>query len=160
MTAILSDCGQYRFLLGRDLEPATTMPVRLLYIMQNPSTADAEADDPTIRRCKHFAAQAGYTSFEVVNLFAYRTKSPKVLADAGYPAHPKEHAHMVEAMKRANAICCAWGAVDGKLGEVAFWVKQILLLQRKPVLCLGKTKAGHPRHPLYVPNSTNFQSYP
>lgn len=158
MSAVISDCGKFRFVLGRQLNDPNTH--RLLYIMLNPSTADASIDDPTIRRCTTFALKHGYTSFEVVNLFAFRTPSPKVLADAGYPSHRQEYEYAVAAMKRADAICCAWGAIPkGVPSLVAGLMRNLALVQRKPMVCLGKTKDGHPRHPLYLPNSATFQEF-
>ena len=67
MSAVISDCGKYRYVLERD---KGSNP--LVFLMLNPSTADASLDDPTIRRCRRFSEDNGYTGIVVVNLYAYR----------------------------------------------------------------------------------------
>ena len=77
--AVLSDDGRYRYTHGRRRAPGPLMG----FVMLNPSTADAYADDPTIRRCVGFARREGLAGIEVVNLFAYRTPKPAALTAAG-----------------------------------------------------------------------------
>lgn len=74
--AVISDDGRYRYRLWRTWAPE--LP-RMAWIMLNPSTADAEVDDPTIRRCVGFAKREGCGGIEVVNLYAYRSTDPSVL---------------------------------------------------------------------------------
>lgn len=83
--AVISDCGQYRYLLSRDWESGLQ---RLVFIGLNPSTADAEIDDPTIRRLIGFSKAWGYGGFDIVNLFALRSKDPKMLCDHDDPIGP------------------------------------------------------------------------
>ncbi len=71
--AIFSDCWKYRYTLVRNWDSSLQ---RLAIIGLNPSTADAVKDDPTIRRCKHFAQAHGYGSFVMLNLFALRSTDP------------------------------------------------------------------------------------
>src|SRR5689334_20041621 len=71
-SAVLSPCGLYRYRLTRRWGDGPA----LLFVMLNPSTADATEDDPTIRRCTGFAKREGMPAIEVVNLFAWRATDP------------------------------------------------------------------------------------
>lgn len=145
--ATISTCHKFRYRLTRYWGPAHMLP----FVMLNPSTADASSDDPTIRRCMGFARREGAGGIIVVNLFAYRATSPRDLEIAGSPAGPDNETALVhvaqEAIATSMPIVCAWGAGGGAMSSAV-----ISLLQRfKPQLvCLGKTKNGSPRHPLYV----------
>lgn len=135
--AILSDCGRYRYRLHRRVTASDRIA---LFIMLNPSTADAEQDDPTIRRCMGFARAMDCGVLVVVNLFAYRSKSPKILTAAPEPVGPENDEHI-------NA------AAHGKhQGRDATIVGRLLLSGFDPV-SLGETRDGSPRHPLYLSGS-------
>lgn len=147
MSAVISDCKKYRYLLSRDILPGDFAHHKnCLFIMLNPSTADAENDDPTIRRCIHFAKREGATRLRVVNLFAYRATNPKELYKAKRPIGPENEDYIVREMLGANIIIAAWGSQ--KIAEPR-WK---LFKQYGKMKCLGKTKSGAPRHPLYVKN--------
>lgn len=143
MSAIISLCGQYRYRLSRPGDNP------LVFCMLNPSTADAELDDPTIRRCKSFSAANGFSGIIVVNLFAYRTKSPKVLADAGHPIGPDNDSHIADVLKTHNTVVAAWGAnaPDWRVNQLM----DLTTMFGTNLVCLGITKDAQPRHPLYVP---------
>lgn len=145
--ADISPCGRYRYLLERDWSEFF-YPGSALFIMLNPSTADAELDDPTIRRCVGFAKAWGYGSLSVANLFAYRATDPKDLFKAGDAIHgPRNQDAIHEAATRAAIIICAWGA-HGSWGAqdeiVQGW------LHSRELYALDFTKHGNPRHPLYL----------
>lgn len=121
--------------------------------MLNPSTADHRVDDPTIRRCIDFARRWGHGSLLVVNLFAFRTHEPAELMRALDPIGPKNDHYLDYAWQRANAMVVAWGVHGrfmGRHGEVLCRLEH----RKKPLLCLGRTKDGFPRHPLYLPGAT------
>lgn len=175
--AEISPCGTYRYRLWREwrLHPAPAQwdmwvdhagkpiidgagkqlgePKSCVFIMLNPSTADGEQDDPTIRRCVGFAKAWGYDRLEVLNLFAYRATKPKELLALTHDRDPVGE-HNIRAFQRAvfpsrtvGVIVCAWGAHGAHLGQdetVLGWIGD----QRR--YALGLTKEGHPRHPLYV----------
>ena len=98
--AVLSDCGTYRYRLWRKWGCGSP----LLFVMLNPSTADAEVDDATIRRCLGFADAHGFGELEVVNLYAYRATDPADLKRAGYPVGPDNDAHIEDAMHACAAV--------------------------------------------------------
>lgn len=137
--ATISQCGQYRY----DLRRTWASGPECTFIMLNPSTADANEDDPTIRRCISFAKREGCGSLLVVNLFAFRATDPKVMADAEDPIGPRNAVFLDEAIKN-HTVIAAWGAhpLARQAGK--------RLSKEYDLMCLGKTKAGAPRHPLYV----------
>jgi len=138
----------YRYSLIRTWE--ASLP-RVCFIMLNPSTADAEQDDPTIRRCLHFARQEGFGSLEVVNLYAYRTTDRKVLASVRDPVGPGNDAAIRRAIARAEKVVLAWGA-SADLNRA----DNVRILVRE-AYALGLNKDGSPRHPLYVPGSQRLE---
>ena len=127
----------------------------LCFVMLNPSTADATKDDPTIKRCRGYAVRWGYQHLYVVNLFAYRATDTKELYDRVYPGTlivgPENDDYILRVAKESDRIIAAWGAVRQAFEWRAAYVREML---RKncpgKVYALGLTKAGHPRHPLYV----------
>lgn len=152
-TATISDCGAYRYQLGRTWDDG---PIAR-FIMLNPSTADSEVDDPTIRRCIAFAKREGAGSISVVNLFAYRATKPADMMAAKDPIGPDNSDHLREWVGHefgfAKLVIAAWGASP----FAAKRFKQICdrgVLDSRYWQCLGKTKSGAPRHPLYVKGDT------
>jgi len=149
-SAIISDCGAYRYRLSRQWdESCYSLPI----IMLNPSTADANIDDPTIRRCISFAKREGYGGIIVMNLFAFRATSPDNMKDATDPFGPDLLDHIGEMFDYATLhrtpILAAWGA-HGIYKSAEKEMKQLAKRSGVDLVCLGKTAAGHPRHPLYV----------
>ena len=148
--AVYSECGKYRYALTRIWERADR---RLLYIMLNPSTATELANDPTVERCERRARMLGYGGFRVCNLFALRETDPSRLKRAHRPEGPKNREQILAAIGWADDILCAWG-IHGSHREQGRSVLELLLASSKPVLALGVTGSGHPRHPLYMPYRT------
>lgn len=144
-TALLSPCGRFRYRLGRRWGDGRA----LLFVMLNPSTADAEEDDATIRRCIKFAQAHDFAALEVVNLFAFRATDPKDLRRAFYPVGPENDAHIEAAASEAAAICVAWGANVAGL-ERPQVVLPLLRAAGKPLQCLRITRSGYPQHPLML----------
>jgi len=145
--AVIDPTGMYRYLLWRTWD--TSLPP-LAFIMLNPSTADENADDPTLRRCLGFARVWGYGRLSVVNLFAYRSTDPSALRTAVDPIGPENNAHITVAAVGASLVIAAWG--DG--GRLGGRDGDVLRRLGGPVQCLGVTAHGNPRHPLYVSYST------
>ena len=153
--AVISDCGKYRYLLRRAWDAKKP---RALYIMLNPSTADAYKDDATIRSCVRLAVGLGYGSIEVVNLFAWRATDPDELGTAPDAIGPNNDASIARAVERCDVAICAWGAYPVSSTRIAD-VKNAIRSRRPAVYCLGKTKAGFPKHPLYIKSGTPLETY-
>lgn len=148
MSAEISPCGQYRYTLTRP--PLAPYPDRgtAAFCMLNPSTADATLDDPTIRRCRGFAERWGCNGITVVNLYALRSKDPRALWNHADPVGPMNDYWLRLVARECGGMVCAWGA-NAKPERVAQAVQALRAAGAK-LYCLGTTKDGHPRHPLYV----------
>ncbi len=149
--ATFDPSGVYRYRLWRRW--AAGLPV--LFILLNPSTADARRDDPTVRRCAAFARRWGFGAVEVVNLFALRSTAPQALWEAADPVGPANDRQIRAAARRARRIVAGWGAPRGG-GPVSARAAAVAaaLGPAHPLLCLGRTASGAPRHPLYLPAPT------
>ena len=145
-TASIDESRTYRYHLGRVWDPLILE--RCCFIMLNPSTADAEVDDPTIRRCIGFAKAWGYGGLDVLNLYAYRATEPIKLFAAKDAIGPDNDFWIRQ--KTTNLACQkvvgAWGTASWAQRRA----REVRRLVPQEVFCLGHTKAGHPRHPLYT----------
>ncbi|EFL88341.1 DUF1643 domain-containing protein [Ahrensia sp. R2A130] len=153
--AIFSPCEKYRYLLWRIWDQSKPL---LMMVMMNPSTADAEANDPTVERCQRRASQNGYGGLVVLNSMAYRSTDPSVLDDmpSGERFGPDNADYLTRALDLAAAgaadVVCGWGEPGHRLAPYAWFSTQAS--RRKVTLwCLGKNRSGAPKHPLYVPYS-------
>jgi len=148
--AEFSDCGTYRYALRR----RNPIPIRwvrpILFIMLNPSTADAEKNDPTIRRCIYFAGRLGGSELTVVNLFALRSTDPKKLLTHPEPIGPLNDEAIKREMDKASVIVLAWGANKAAKKRGMELLESIDHQTMFRVQCLGTNRDGSPRHPLYV----------
>lgn len=147
--ATFDQTGTYRYHLWREWE-GSLPPVT--FVMLNPSTAGAEADDPTIRRCLGFARAWGYGRLEVVNLFGYRATSPRDLFAAQDPEGPGNSRYLRKAT--AGDVIAAWG----NHGRSATQSLRSVIAQ-PGVQCLGMTALGQPVHPLYVPGDRSRRPF-
>lgn len=135
--------GEYRYTLMRTWD-ATAEP--LVFILLNPSTADALQDDPTIRRCIGFAKRWGFGGIVVVNLYAYRATKPRDMLAAIDPVGPDNDRIFAEVVAGMTVVA-AWGT-NARRERVAT-VRELIAVNTR-LLALEITKYGHPRHPLYV----------
>lgn len=146
--ANFSPCGKYRYLLWRTWSPG---PV-LLWVMLNPSTADAEVLDPTVCRCVDFARRWGYGGIQVVNLFAYRSTDPKHLLEVQDPVGPANDQAIEIATGFCDKVIAAWG-VTGRLKRRDISVRKLIRNAGKDLYCMKLTRRQDPAHPLYLPGS-------
>jgi len=146
--ATLSPCGRYRYALWRRFGPGT----EVVFIGLNPSTADASHDDPTIRRCIGFARRWGHGRLTVVNLFAWRATDPSDLRAAEEPVGPDNMTTLQAAIARADQVIPCWG----HLGDLHGQDQIVRRMLPSGARCLGFTKSGQPRHPLFVRYGTEL----
>jgi len=145
MSATFDNTGAYRYRLERNNLGGTKT---CLFVMLNPSTADAVQDDPTIRRCLSFAKREGAGRLIVCNLYAYRATDPSCLKEVLDPVGLDNEYHIRSAAEESDLIIVAWGA--SHLG--GDWPEKVLRILKsiKPVYALSVTKSGQPGHPLYL----------
>jgi hypothetical protein len=110
MSAVISDCGRYRYRLKR---PGTTNATRTAIIMVNPSTADAAVDDATIRKLRGFGERNMWGRLLLVgNLFAYRATDVCELGKVADPVGPENDDHLIQILAECDQVVCAWGPVS------------------------------------------------
>lgn len=152
--AHISKCGRYRYELGRRWSVGPLLD----WVMLNPSTADGDTDDPTIRRCIKFAKDWGFNGIRVTNLFAYRATNPDQLKTVDDPFGPDNNGYLQS--WGGPMTICAWGSnelihkhYDGQLWS-GLWDRECAFM------CLGYNKDGSPKHPLYVPAHRGVSPWP
>lgn len=158
-SATVSDCGRFRWRLGRHWTEDDAP--YLCFVMLNPSIADGQVDDPTIRRCMGFARDHGFGGIEVVNLFAFRATRPADLKRNGFPVGDQCDYYIEQVAASAGAVCVAWGAhaahpaVEARVQQVM----PILARQYKQPQCLHITASGFPAHPLMLHRSCTLKPF-
>ena len=148
--------GLYRYRLWRDWLVPPRPSRRILWILLNPSTADEVVLDPTIRRCAGFSRAWGFTGLEVVNLFALRSTDPGGLRRVEDPIGPGNDTAIAAALGDCHAAVAGWGA-HPLAATRAPVVREMARALRRPLFCLGVTRCGQPRHPLYLAAATRRQ---
>lgn len=158
--ALLSPCRGYRYALTRMWGSG---PIAV-FMMLNPSTADALDDDATIRRCVGFARREGCGGLVVINTFALRSTDPANLAtnpDAVGPNNAQVVQTVLAVAKAGgHPVIAAWGADSylvrsGHIHTVAAWIAEVGV----DLKCLGVTQAGHPKHPVRLHSDTPLVAY-
>ncbi len=150
-SAVISECGTYRYVLKRRVPQAIRWVKPVLWVMLNPSQADATLNDPTIRRCIDFTSLWGGTELTVVNLFGLRATNPKELAKHADPFGPDNARHVSEQIEahQLGVIVAAWGANKMASKFESLSVLK-MALRNANAQCLDVNKDGSPKHPLYV----------
>jgi len=148
--AVYSPCEKYRYSLTRVWDE--TAP-KTLFVMLNPSTATEIQNDPTVERCERRARALGFGAFQVCNIFAWRDTDPRHMRAAVDPVGPANDAAIAAACAWADTIVCAWGTHGAHLGRGSA-VTTLMRATKQPLYHLGLSKAGHPKHPLYISYAT------
>lgn len=167
--ALISDCGKYRYWLERAWDAGLTLNIlntRMVFVMANPSTADASIDDPTIRKCIGFAKRHKHNGIVVVNVMAARATKPEALLKMADPVGPQnaEFLAMVASKYPESDIVCAWGNAIAKplRKHIRSAVNTLFVgdgMGPRVLYCFGTTKDGSPRHPLMLSYETPLQEY-
>jgi hypothetical protein len=159
---------EYRYWLERTLPTEIGSGDRVLFVMLNPSTADAVRDDATIRSCGRLAKSWGYGRLGVCNLFALRATDPRDLRRHPRPiGEPLPHALprfgsvlrerndelLLERATEADLVVLAWGN-NGSYLDRSATVQRLLRRAGVETYALGVTMKMEPRHPLYLPTLT------
>lgn len=151
--AIFSPDRVYRYTLERTWDES--LPT-VVFVLLNPSTADETVDDPTNVRGMNFARDWECGQCVFVNLFAWRTPSPKVMKKADCPIGPDNDKWIKHWADRADILVAAWGTHGAHRNRNRAVLR---LLDGYPLQCFEKTKGGHPKHPLYLKGDSVLESY-
>ena len=145
-----SDCERYRYDLTRIWDEQGR---RVAFVMLNPSTATEVQNDPTVERCERRARALGFGAFRVTNIFAWRDTDPRLMRKAADPIGPANDAAITDACHWADTVVAAWGTHGEHLSRGP-QVETLMRATGKPLHHLGLSKAGHPKHPLYISYET------
>ena len=146
--AIFSRDEVHRYVLWRRWTDSRNM---VTFVGLNPSTADAVKNDPTVTRCINYAKSWGYGGMFMLNAFAFRATDPQVMRSASDPVGCHNDGYILDYARRSKAIIACWGNHGSFQGRSRALVR---LLRRFPLLCLGTTNQGEPKHPLYLSRTT------
>lgn len=160
--------GDHRYHLWRQFDPLPygEWLTSTLWIMLNPSTADATTDDATIRKCVGFTKRLhGHQRIDVVNLFSFRARSPEVLWKNKMPNGDRADEQLEKVLGCSFIRCAvvAWGGFHERTSTVqarVSHVRRLLKDANMPTYCLGTTKYGSPLHPLYLGYARELQPWP
>lgn len=160
MTVVFSDCRKHRFILQR----GQIIAPYVLFIGLNPSTADEDMEDNTARRLTSFTEQWGYLHWQIGNLSSYVATNPQQLCNRPLDASilDQENWYLSRAIENAALIVPCWDAGVVHLGKVDMvrrpdQVLQLCAEHEHKLRCFGRTKDGHPKHPLYLANDTQLE---
>ncbi len=149
-SADISECGRYRYNLKRWWDEGLGT---VAFVGLNPSTADDAEDDPTIRRCIGFAQDWGFGGLVMLNLFAWRATNPREMIAACHSIGMPNNDVILREAKRCSQVICCWG-VNGSYKNRAYCVVKMLADHGVDLHCLGMTRSGQPKHPLYLKKDT------
>lgn len=149
---VMSKCLRWRYALTREWGPRAPLVV----IGLNPSTATATEDDPTVRRCIGFARRWGMGGLVMLNIFAYRATDPRELRRVTDPVGVRNNDALRVLTAGVPHVLCAWGSHGAYRARGGFVAE---LLADRPLRCFGRTKGGHPRHPLYLRSDSQPEAY-
>ncbi len=142
--AEFSRCRKYRYTLWRRWDFESELN-QCMFIGLNPSTADETKNDPTVRRCIRFAKDWGFTGLLMMNAFGFRATDPKIMKAEPKPVGPGNDKAFALWGPKVGLIVAAWGTHCTEKRE-----QRICKVLNRPIHCLGTTKAGRPKHPLYL----------
>ena len=122
----------------------------ILYIMLNPSIGNESIDDPTIKRLLSFTRKFDYGGFFVGNLYTYITPNPKTL-DTSIGLTNKNLNILSNLVSKVDKVVYAWGNSIEEPNEFKKFISG--------PMCFGKNLNGTPSHPLYLPSSSELESF-
>lgn len=149
--AIFDRDRKFRYCLVRNFEKGN---LDIGFIMLNPSTADHNENDPTIRRCIDIAKKLNAKKLYVLNLFAFRSTKPEGLKSTNDPTGPNNDYYLKQSIEKMDKIVVAWGGKGG-LNNRSNDVRDLLINYKHKVFVLKIIKDNEPHHPLYLSKDLN-----
>lgn len=159
-SAVISDCQDYRYRLDRDVQPHGIV---FAYFGVNPSTADGIEEDQTTKKWRGFTLRNGGCRYITANLFGYRAKDVRALADALDPVGPDNERYWHEIINEADILVPCWGdraKLPPRLWPQLNRLRDLLIAAGKPIKVFGLTAGGDPKHPLMLGYDTPLVEWP
>ena len=167
---LFSECRSYRWILKRELLSGKKT---VIFIGLNPSKANSSYNDRTLVRIINFCSRWNYKNVYIINLFGLISKSPFQLSKSKDPIGQNNNLITLKSLNfwRENIDCDLWlgwgdnGQLNGRDREVLKLIKNLSASQSnennypKPILSLGISRKGNPRHPLYMPNESFLRPF-
>ena len=143
--------SEYRYILGtRGKNP-------LICIGINPSTAQPDDLDNTLKSVERIAQGNGFDSFIMFNVYAQRATDPDAMERTCNEALHRENLEAfryVLSISEAPAVWAAWGTIIEKRDYLPGCVRDMVAAGEEfgaKWYCAGAiSKKGHPHHPLYL----------
>lgn len=148
-------CRCYRYTLEHVMDPLLPLR-RIMWIGLNPSTADEQQLDPTLRRIRGFSQAWGFTAFVMTNVFAFRATVPADMKAQADPVGPDNDYWLGRMASDCEVVVAAWGKHGAHAGRAAKVFEKLSPLTRSGLVCLGRNGDGSPKHPLYVAGDTEL----
>lgn len=151
--AEFSPCRRYRYSLERRWDDGVIDVDcrRIMFIGLNPSVADENQDDRTIRRLVGFSKSWGYNAFVICNVFGFVTPDPSEMLKQSDPVGPCNNQVLTRNIERSQAVVACWG--NHCPLERQRTICELIEAQCYSVYCFRTTKANRPEHPLYLPKT-------
>ena len=143
--------SEYRYILGtRGKHP-------LICIGINPSTAEPDHLDNTLKSVERIALGNGFDSFIMFNVYAQRATDPDAMERQCNLALHRENLkafRFVLSISEQPVVWAAWGAIIEKRDYLADCIRDMVAVGQEygaQWCCAGAiSKKGHPHHPLYL----------
>ena len=154
--ALFSPDRKYRYVLRRRVGFGDRS---VLVVMLNPSTADHERNDNTVRRVIGFVNGYGFSLLTVCNAFALKSTDPKELYRAIDPVGPDNDEHLEREARSAEVVIAGWGNHGALFGR-SMIVRTLLRRVKPQIYCWDLTSIGEPCHPLFLPKTRPLMLLP
>lgn len=154
MSAVISDCGKYRYRLDREIQPSGIV---IAYFGVNGSKATADIEDQTTRKWAGFTRLNNGRKYISGNPYGWRATDVKELASSPDPVGPENAKYLAEMIEEADLLVPCWGnasKVPLRIRHHIFNLARDLVDSGKPIKVFGLTNWGSPMHPLFLPYST------
>jgi hypothetical protein len=153
--ASFSYCRKYRYALWRIWDE--TKPL-VMFIGLNPSTANENENDPTIRSVQRISKANGYGGFYMMNCWAYVSTDPEKLRDHRWNELICEwNDNMLTTIKaRCKDVVFAWGSFS-IVSETGRDKELLEMFPNAKALFINKN--GSPKHPLFCKSDTKLIEY-
>eukprot|EP01084_Bolivina_argentea_P270830 460612_1 len=151
--AIFSQDSQYRYALHRIWDDSKK---KVMFIGFNPSTADGQIDDATVKKLIKYCKLWDYGGLYICNLFAFVAKNPLDIDECEHPIGSSNDYYLQKYSVKSDKIIVMWGR------QGAFYnnrIQNVLKIFTMRIYCFKLTKNKQPYQPLYLPLNTQLELF-